>query len=97
MRHKTKPQLTHEQLERLLDVRMPARWIAFDEVYTRSSRLCGACQERGLPYVGIAPRDFRITLSSGKVIKAEEALLDAVFERRSCGNGYKGPGTPTGR
>jgi SRSO17 transposase len=91
LRHKTKPQLAREQLERLLDVRMPARWIAFDEVYTRSSRLRGACEERGLPYVGIAPRDFRITLPSGKVIKAEEALRDAVFERRSCGNGSKGP------
>ena len=42
-------------------------------------------------YVGIAPRDFRITLPSGKMIKAEEALRDAVFERRSCGNGSKGP------
>ena len=45
-----------------MDVRMPARWIAFDEVYTRSSRLREACEERGLPYVGIAPRDFRVTL-----------------------------------
>ena len=88
---KTKPQLAREQPERLLDVRMPARWIAFDEVYTRSSRLREACQERGLPYAGIAPRDFRITLPPGKAIKAQEALRDAVFERRSCGNGSKGP------
>jgi len=70
---------------------MPARWIAFDEVYTRSSRLREACEERGLPYAGIAPRDFRITLPSGKMIKAQQALRDAVFERRSCGNGSKGP------
>jgi SRSO17 transposase len=91
LRHKTKPQLAREQLERLLDVPMPARWAAFDEVYTRSSRLREACEERGLPYVGIAPRDFRITLPSGKVIKAEQALRDAVFERRSCGYGSKGP------
>jgi len=91
LRHKTKPQLAREQLERLLDARMPARWIAFDEVYTRSSRLRQACEEHGLPYAGIAPRDFRITLPSGKVIKAEQALRDAVFERRSCGNGSKGP------
>jgi SRSO17 transposase len=91
LRHKTKPQLAREQLERLLDMRMPARWIAFDEVYTRSSRLREACEERGPPYVGIAPRDFRITLPSRKVIKAEEALRDALFERRSCGNGSKGP------
>jgi len=91
LRHKPKPQLAREQLGRLLDARMPARWIAFDEVYTRSSRLRQACEERGLPYVGIAPRDLRITLPSGKVIKAEQALRDAVFERRSCGNGSKGP------
>src|SRR5437588_161689 len=91
LRHKTKPQLAREQLERLLDVRMPARWIAFDEACTRSSRLREVCEEHGLPYAGIAPRDFRITLPSGKVIKAEQALRDAVFERRSCGNGSKGP------
>src|SRR5229473_2201314 len=91
LRHKTRPQLAREQLERLLDVRMPARWIAFDEVCTRSSRLREACGERGHPYAGIAPRDFRITLPPGKAIKAEEALRDAVFERRSCGNGSKGP------
>jgi hypothetical protein len=37
--------------------------------------------------VAIIPRDFRITLPSGEVIKAEDALTDALFERRSCGDG----------
>ncbi len=88
---KTKPQLAEDQLERLLKAGLPARWAAFDEVYGRSSALRGACEAAGLPYVAVIPRDFRITLPSGAVIKAEDAAGDAVFERRSCGNGSKGP------
>ena len=88
---KTKPLLATDQLERLLKAGLPARWAAFDEVYGRSSALRGACQAAGLPYVAVIPRDFRITLPSGAVIKAQDAVRDAVFERRSCGNGSKGP------
>jgi SRSO17 transposase len=88
---KTKPQLAEDQLERLLKAGLPARWAAFDEVYGRSSALRGACQAAGLAYVAVIPRDFRITLPSGAVIKAEDAAGDAVFERRSCGTGSKGP------
>jgi len=39
----------------------------------------------------IIPCDYRVTLAKNKVIRADEALADAVFERRSCGNGTKGP------
>ena len=88
---KTKPLLAIDQLERLLKAGLPARWAAFGEVYGRSSALRGACEAAGLPYVAVIPRDFRITLPSGAVIKAEDAVRDAVFERRSCGNGSKGP------
>ena len=88
---KTKPQLAEDQLERLLKAGLPARWAAFDEVYGRSSALRGACEAAGLPYVAVIPRDFRITLPSGAVIEAADAARDAVFERRSSGNGSKGP------
>jgi hypothetical protein len=88
---KTKPQLAEDQLERLLKAGLPARWAAFDEVYGRSGALRGACEAAGLAYVAVIPRDFRITLPSGAVIKAEAAVKDAVFERRSCGSGSKGP------
>jgi SRSO17 transposase len=88
---RTKPQLAEDQLERLLKAGLPIRWAAFDEVYGRGSALRGACQAAGLAYVAVIPRDFRITLPSGAVIKAEDAARDAVFERRSCGNGSKGP------
>jgi SRSO17 transposase len=91
LRHTTKPQLALGQLDRLLAAGLPARWAAFDEVYGRSSDLRAACERKNLPYVAIIPRDFRVTLPSGAVIGAEQAVKDAVFERRSCGDGSKGP------
>jgi hypothetical protein len=44
-----------------------------------------------LAYVAIIPRDYRVTLPSGTVIRADQAVKAAVFERRSCGSGTKGP------
>ena len=41
--------------------------------------------------MAVVPCDFRVTAASGNVIRADEAVRDAVFERRSCGNGTKGP------
>jgi SRSO17 transposase len=91
LERKTKPQLAIDQIGRLLDAGLPARWAAYDEVYGRSGELRRFCESRGLAYVAVIPRDFRITVPSGTVIKAEDAVTDAVFERRSCGNGSTGP------
>ena len=60
-------------------------------MYTRSGKLRAACEQAGLAYAGILPCDFLITLPSGAVIRADQAVKDAVFERRSCGTGTKGP------
>src|SRR5262245_61773506 len=87
----TKPDLAIGQVRRLIAAGLPARWAAFDEVYTRSGMLREACEKAGLAYVGILPCDFLITLPSGAVIRADQAVKDAVFERRSCGTGTKGP------
>ena len=86
-----KPQLAMNQLARLVAAGLPARWVAFDEVYGRSGKLRKACARAGLGYVAIIPCDYQITLPSGTVIQASQAVKDAVFERRSCGNGSKGP------
>jgi SRSO17 transposase len=91
LERKTKPQLAIAQIGRLLAAGLPAKWAAYDEVYGRSSELRRFCQSSGLAYVAVIPRDFRLTLPSGAVIRADEAVRDAVFERRSCGNGSKGP------
>jgi hypothetical protein len=87
----TKPDLAVAQLGRLIAAGLPVGWAAFDEVYTRSGKLRETCETAGLAYAGIVPCDFSITLASGAVIRADQAVKDAVFERRSCGTGTKGP------
>ena len=87
----TKPQLAMNQLDRLTAAGLPARWVAFDEVYGRSEKLRKKAAKAGLAYVAIIPRDYQVTLPSGTAIRADQAVKDAVFERRSCGNGSKGP------
>jgi SRSO17 transposase len=87
----TKPQLAMNQLDRLVAAGLPARWAAFDEVYGRSEALRKKTAQAGLAYVAIIPCDYQVTLPSGTAIRADQAVTDAVFERRSCGNGSKGP------
>jgi DDE superfamily endonuclease len=87
----TKPQLAMNQLDRLMAAGMPTRWVAFDEVYGRSEKLRKKAAKAGLAYVAIIPRDYQVTLPSGTVIRAGQAVKDAIFERRSCRNGSKGP------
>lgn len=87
----TKPQLAIAQLGRLAAAGLPARWVAFDEVYGRSQELRAKAATVGLSSVAIIPCDYLITLPSGRVIRADQAATDAIFERRSCGNGSKGP------
>ena len=86
-----KPELAIAQVLRLVRSGLPIGWVAFDEVYGRSGKLRQTCEEAGLAYAGIIPCDFRVTLPSGAVIRADQAVKDAVFERRSCGTGSKGP------
>jgi len=87
----TKPDLAIGQVKRLMAAGLPAGWAAFDEVYTRSGALRAACEKAGLAYAGIVPCDFNITLPSGAVTRADQAVKDAVSGRRSCGTGTKGP------
>jgi SRSO17 transposase len=87
----TKPQLAMNQLDRLAATQLPVGWVAFDEVYGRSEALRTKAARAGLAYVAIIPCDYQLTLPSGTTIRADQAVADAVFERRSCGNGSKGP------
>ena len=87
----TKPQLAMNQLDRLTAAGLPARWAAFDEVYGRSEELRKKAARAGLAYVAIIPCDYQVTMPSGTAIRADQAVKDAVFERRSAGNGSKGP------
>ena len=68
-----------------------AMWAAADEVYGRCGEFRAALRALALAYVVIIPCDYRVTLAKNTVIRADEAVSGAVFERRSCGNGTKGP------
>jgi hypothetical protein len=87
----TKPNLAIAQLKRLTAAGLPLRWVAADEVYGRSGDLRQACRDAGLASVFVIPCDIAVTTAAGTVIRADQAVADAVFERRSCGNGSKGP------
>jgi SRSO17 transposase len=88
---RTKPQLAMAQLGRLAAARLPARWTAFDEVYGRSQEMRKTAARAGLAYVAIIPCSYQVTLASGAVIRADEAVRDAVWARCSCGTGSRGP------
>ena len=87
----TKPELAIAQAERLVKAGIRVLWAAADEVYGRSGEFRAALRALSLAYVVIIPCDYRVTLAKDRTVRADEAIAGAVFERRSCGNGTKGP------
>ena len=87
----TKPELALEQVKRLVAGGLRVLWAAADEVYGRSGDFRAGLRALGLSYVAIVPCDTMITFARNKVTRADEAMNEAVFEQRSCGNGAKGP------
>lgn len=60
-------------------------------VYGRSGEFRAARRALSLACVVIIPCDYQVTLAKDRGIRADQAIASAVFERRSCGNGAKGP------
>ena len=87
----TKPQLAIGQLKRLAAAGLRFCWVAADEVYGRSGAFREACRALTVAYAVIIPCDYKVTTAAGTVTRADALVNDAVFERRSCGNGTKGP------
>ena len=78
------------QVRRLAAAGLRFCWVAADEVYGRCGQFRDACRALSLAYVVIIPCDYRVTIAKDKVIRADQAVGDAVSGRRSCGNGTKG-------
>jgi SRSO17 transposase len=87
----TKPELAIEQVKRVMASGIEVLWAAADEVYGRCGDFRAALRALSLAYVVIVPCSQAITLTKDKTIRADQAVSGAVFERRSCGNGEKGP------
>jgi SRSO17 transposase len=87
-----KPELAIAQVRRLVSLGIRFLWVAADEVYGRSAAFRDTCRALGLSYVVIIPCDYKVRLTKGTApVRADEAAARAVFERRSAGNGTKGP------
>lgn len=92
LRFATKPDLAIAQVRAVIERGVRVCWVAADEVYGRSGDFRAACRALLLSYVVIVPCDCRVTLAKGTApVRVEGAARDAVFERRSAGNGTKGP------
>ena len=87
----TKPELAVSQVKRVMTSGIRVLWAAADEVYGRCGEFRDALRALSLAYVVIVPCSQVVVLAKDKSIRAEQAVRDAVFERRSCGNGEKGP------
>jgi SRSO17 transposase len=87
----TKPDQAAAQVRRLAAAGLGFGWVAGDEVYGRSSSLRAACTELGVTGVFIVPATFTITTPAQTTMTVAEAATGAVYERRPCGMGSKGP------
>ncbi len=92
---RTKPQLARVMLERALAARIPARWVTGDEVYGGDLRLRVWLEEHRVPHVLAIKRTEPLwTTTTWTQVTAETlaaAVPDEAWERRSAGEGAKGP------
>ena len=90
LRFATKPELAIAQVKTMIEKGIRICWVAADEVYGRSGGFRAACRAAFLSYVVIIPCDSKVTLAKGTApVRADKAAKDAVFEKRSAGNGTK--------
>jgi SRSO17 transposase len=93
----TQPMLAQDMLERAVDAGVPARWVTGDEVYGGDARLRAFLEEHDLAYV-LAVKATQPLWAQGEQGPAEVPTRELVaglpartWERRSAGDGAKGP------
>ena len=86
----TKPDLALEQVKRLIAGGLRVLWAA-DEVYGRSGDFRPGCEPRPVLRRHRSLRHHDHLRARTKVTRADQAIHEAVFEQRSCGNGAKRP------
>jgi SRSO17 transposase len=88
----TKPTLATTLIERAVAARVPAAWVAGDEVYGADPRLRAAIRGHGLGYVLAVAANRRVPTSAGKIrIDALPALIPThAWQTHSAGAGAHG-------
>jgi hypothetical protein len=90
---KTKPQLAVDILTGLHTAGLLPPWAAGDEVYGRDKGLRDFCEHHAVGYVLGVPCSFTVVLTSGRRVRADQALKlvpPKAWNRASCGAGSKG-------
>lgn len=96
---RTKPEIALEMVTRALEAKVPARWVAGDEVYGQHSGLRLGLEDLGIGYVLAVPVKQRTpaavegSLRDVRVDQLAADLPETAWERLSAGNGAKGPRT----
>jgi SRSO17 transposase len=93
---KTKPQLATDILTDLYAAGLLPPWATGDEVYGRDKALREFCEHHDVGYVFGVPCSFTVVLTSGRRVRADQALKlvpPKGWNRASCGAGSKGDRT----
>lgn len=88
----TKPQLAREMLQRAMAARVPAKWVAADEVYGSDYQFRRCCEQLGLGYVVAISSSAHLYLNGRrtKVSDHFSHIPQDAWQRLSCGSGSKG-------
>jgi SRSO17 transposase len=92
VRFATKPQLARQMLQRAMAARIPAKWVAADEVYGSDYQFRRCCEQLGLGYVVAISSATHLSLN-GRRTKVSDHLPhipEGAWQRLSCGSGSKG-------
>jgi len=93
---KTKPALAVDILTDLHTAGILPPWATGDEVYGRDRSLRDFCEQHSVGYVFGVPCSFTVVLTSGRRVRADQALKlvpPKAWNRASCGAGSKGDRT----
>ena len=93
---KTKPALAIDILTDLHGAGLLPPWVTGDAVYGKDAGLRGFCEQHRVGYVFGVPCSFAVTLTSGRRVRADQALKlvpPQWWNRASCGAGSKGDRT----
>ncbi|WP_432423231.1 IS701 family transposase [Streptomyces pseudovenezuelae] len=86
----TKPDLAKAMVLRAIASPLPIAWVTADAAYGQEWRLRRMLEETGLGYVLAVPKSQQVP-HFGRVDHLFSQAPDQAWERRSCGDGAKGP------
>ena len=89
----TKPALAKALITRALDAKVPAAWVAGDEVYGADPRLRAAIRDHGVGYVLAVSANRRMPTAAGpiRVDRLPAMLPIRAWQKHSAGAGGHGP------